>query len=501
MSKKDKSISNAEGKMKFRRRKKKWLKIAIPLVIVLVVLFFARNMANSGNAGMVVYTSKAFTGEISTELRTSGNIKAENSKTFFAPADAKVEGIEVSKGDIVKAGDILLCFDEEAVAYAKRQSELEKAISSADYQSNVQFDNEQRAKLANAEAEITECEAMIDNYEKYIEDLTNGITDVTALRKADLYAKIYSVEKEMNAYELAIQMPTEDTDVEGLMRKKTEKQNELNELNNELNLLSDYKTDYGWEDLLTQAKKDLADYETRLSEAKSDKASAEASIVNGNKLTGFELNKEKTQLTSEDASKKYEAALNGIVAEFNGVVSELDVVEGSPVQEGTKLIVLESFDDVCVEFQASKYDLEVLAIGQKAVVEVSGHTYDGTVSKINHMAEAGSSGTPMVTAEVHINNPDENIFLGIEATLKIQTANEANAIQVPVEAVNIDSEGEFCYFVKNGILTKKYVETGISSELYIQILSGIAEGEDIVTSSFMGMDLTEGMAVTAMPAQ
>ena len=54
-------------------------------------------------------------------------------------------------------------------------------------------------------------------------------------------------------------------------------------------MLSDYKTDYGWEDMLTQAKKDLADYETRLSEAKSDKASAEAAIVDGNKLTGYPI--------------------------------------------------------------------------------------------------------------------------------------------------------------------------------------------------------------------
>ena len=34
----------------------------------------------------------------------------------------------MSLGDIVKAGDVLLCFDEEAVAYAKRQSELEMLL-------------------------------------------------------------------------------------------------------------------------------------------------------------------------------------------------------------------------------------------------------------------------------------------------------------------------------------------------------------------------------------
>ena len=35
--------------------------------------------------------------------------------------------------------------------------------------------------------------------------------------------------------------------------------------------------------------------------------------------------------------KKYDEALNGIVAEFDGVVSSLDVVEGASVQEGAQL--------------------------------------------------------------------------------------------------------------------------------------------------------------------
>lgn len=139
---------------------------------------------------------------------------------LFAPAQAKVEEIEVEKGDIVKAGDVLLCFDKEAVTYARQKTELEQKISSADYSSNVQYNDEQKAKLAEAEAEIAQCEAVIDSYEQYIDDLTNSITDLTALKKSDLYAKIYKVEKEMNTYDLAIQTPNEDTDIEMLMGKK-----------------------------------------------------------------------------------------------------------------------------------------------------------------------------------------------------------------------------------------------------------------------------------------
>lgn len=500
MSKGEKQVQNTAGVKKNKRRRKKRLKIIIPLVLVLVVLFVIKSFSGDGETAIPVYTDKISTGDIDTELSVSGKVLAEESVTFFAPANAKVEGIEVSKGDIVKAGDVLLCFDGEAVDYARKQSELAEKISSADYNSNVQYNNEQKEKLAQAEAEITVCEAEISNYENWIDELTDGVTDITALRKSDLYAKIYSIEKEMNTYDLAMQFPTEDTDMEMLARKKTEKQNELNKLNNELSLLSDYKTDTGWEEMITQAKKDLADYQERLAEAKSDKASAEAALENGSKLTGYALNKTKSELESADAEKKYEAVLNGVVADFNGVISDLNVVEGASVQEGTQLLVLESFDNVCVEFQASRYALETLALGQPAEVTISGKDYKGTVSKINHVAEANSSGTPMVAVRVHIDNPDENIFLGIDAKLKIRTASEKGVLQAPVEAVNVDSQGQFCYVIENGILTKKYVTTGISSEAYIQIKDGLRENQEIVTTSVYGIGLDEGLAVTAVPA-
>ena len=51
------------------------------------------------------------------------------------------------------------------------------------------------------------------------------------------------------------------------------------------------------------------------------------------------------------------------------------------------------------------------------------------------------------------------------------------------------------------MLVKRFIKSGISSETYIQVLEGISEGEEIVTSAYMGMDLEEGMAVTVMPAE
>lgn len=481
-----------------KKRKKKVIKIVAGVLVVVIIAGIFIGSRNQGTTAIPVYTQQAFTGEISSELDTSGTVKAENTITYFAPTGTKIAGVQVQAGDVVKKGDMMVCFDEEALAYAQKQSELEQRISATDYSATVQTNQEQQAKLEQAQSDIASLEIQKENYEKYIDDLTNGITDVTALRKADLYADIYSVEKEINNYDLAMQTPTEDTDMDALLRKKTEKTNELNKLQNELSMLSDYKTSYGWEDLLTQAKKDLADVETKLQEAKADKSSAEASIVNDGKIASSQLTQEKTKLTVQDAQNKYQEALNGIVADYDGVVTDLSATQGATVQEGTQLLVLESYDEICVEFQASKYDLENLAIGQKTVIDISGKAYEGTVTKINKMATPNSSGVPMVAARVHIDNPDSNVYLGIEARLKITTAQRQDALLVPVEAVNIDNDGNFCYIIENGALVKKYITTGISSSDYIEVTDGLSEKEEVVTSAVMDMNLEEGMEVTPM---
>lgn len=489
---------------KERNTKKKIKKGTIVKIVLLVVVVAAGagifiSSKNAANAPTPVYTDVASIDSVTSELNTSGNVITEETKTFFAPANVKIQSVQVEKGDIVKNGDVLVCFDESTVEYARKQSELEKQISNASYNANVNDYRTQKDKLETAENEIARLEVEIDNYEELIKILSNGISDVTVAKKKDLYRKMEEVQKAISNYELAIQTAGPDTNIEELMRKQADKNNELRKLQDQLNLLPDEKTGDDWQGKLEDAKKELSDLQTKLQEAKSDKASAKSAIVNESKLSELQLSQQKSALLSEDAQKKYTDALNGVVASFEGVVTELSAVDGASVTEGTQLLTLQRFDDLSVEFKASKYDLEKLAVGQEAKLEISGHEYGGKVVKINHMAEPNNSGVPMVTVKVHIENPDENIYLGIEAKVKVVTASAENVVTVPVEAVNLDNDGTFCYVVENDTLVKRYVQTGTSSESKMQILDGISEGEEVVTGGLMGVDLCEGMLVSKLP--
>ena len=69
------------------------------------------------------------------------------------------------------------------------------------------------------------------------------------------------------------------------------------------------------------------------------------------------------------------------------------------------------------------------------------------MTRINRIATKNESGTPVVGAQLHIDNPDGNLYLGVEARVSVHLAKAENAVIVPVEAVNTGKEGSFCWVI------------------------------------------------------
>ena len=132
-------------------------------------------------------------------------------------------------------------------------------------------------------------------------------------------------------------------------------------------------------------------------------------------------------------------------------------------------------------------------------IDIAGRKYEGELTKIDGMATNNASGAAVVGAEISITNPDDAIYLGVEAKVELHTASVSQAVVIPLEAVNADKDGDFVYIVENGVVAKKRITTGISSDEYTQITDGISAGDQVITVT--DMDLTEGMAVAAVPQE
>ena len=186
----------------------------------------------------------------------------------------------------------------------------------------------------------------------------------------------------------------------------------------------------------------------------------------------------------------------GLKADFGGIITDVKAVEGSVIEESGELLTIESNEDVCVEISLSKSDLEKVHEGQKAVITVVGREYEGTVTRINRSASKNDKGASVVYGEIHIDNPDENIFLGVDAKIKIQGQVAEDVIAVPLEAVNVGRDGSFVYIVNNGVMETRTVETGIATMDLVEIKSGLNGDEQIVLNNSLGLE--EGAQVTPM---
>jgi len=137
--------------------------------------------------------------------------------------------------------------------------------------------------------------------------------------------------------------------------------------------------------------------------------------------------------------------------------------------------------------------MENVTEGQKAELTINGGTYTGTVTKVNKVAKVSQTGATVVEADIHIDNPDDKIYLGVEANAVINIAEKKDILRIPVECVNYGTDNVFCYVVKDGAVAKKEIETGISSGEFIEVLSGLEEKEQVINN--LGTEYEEGTLV------
>lgn len=471
-------------------KKKKLIKrIAAAAIAALVIGAVAFRSAQSKNVLPQVGAAQVARGDIETTVSTSGVVESEISRVYYAPMAAKVSELNVELGDAVKKGDTLLGYDTEDLEYKQRTDALDAQASENSYQSSIAESNKQESIYKESTEQLANIELMIDQQEAWIKQLQYYVEDERSQRKLELYDERYRLNKRIN--NLSVQSYIEDT--EGVHVSQAQALNELEEINKKLDALEENKelTEIERQIVLEQEK--LADLEVIRDELKSDRKSSENSILDTYKKKELEAVAQKGRITEEQAQAHLEEALEGVKADFNGIITELDVNEGFVTEAGTKLMKLESSDDVRVNISLSKYDLSKVKLGQKAEVSISGQTYEGTVTKINRMAEKNDSGTRLVAAEVHVENPDDNIYLGIEGKVTIMAQRSEDTLLVPISAVNTDQNGDFCYIVKDGIVERRVVTAGLSDENHIEIVDGLEEGDIVLTDSPAG--LAEGMQV------
>ena len=244
---------------------------------------------------------------------------------------------------------------------------------------------------------------------------------------------------------------------------------------------------------LEKAGNTLAELQSRLSSQQAV-AESDPSAVTAEEKEKMEITNNLSELDQMSAQELVEAAKKGITADFNGVITKVSVVEGATTALVTELFTLQNTDKINVNINVSKYDYDKLKEGQSADITLAGKTYEGEVTSISHVATQNEKGASLISADVRIKNPDDDIFLGVDAKVTIHAEEADDVVVLPSEVVNIGKDGSFCYVIENGVITRRDITTGISSDDYVEVTAGIKEGDEVIRD--LG-SLEEGMQAEA----
>lgn len=250
------------------------------------------------------------------------------------------------------------------------------------------------------------------------------------------------------------------------------------------------------ENAIEQATSDLADLQSDLASKKSIAEADSASLTEEEKEK-MRVSNNLTELDAKSAKELVEEGKKGISADFNGVISKSAVQQGAAATQGMELFTLQNTDKVSVDINVSKYDYDKVKEGQNADITIGDRKYTGKVTKISHIATTNEKGSTLISATVSIDKPDKDIFLGVDAKVKIYAEKAEDVVTVPAGVVNIGKDGSFCYVLKDGVITKQDITTGISSEDSVEIIEGIKAGDEVIED--LG-SLEEGMKAEAASA-
>ena len=484
-----------------KAKKKKIIKRSIlGAVAAIIILFIVVNSVAAKNRAAIVYTTEVTRQDIDQVLSTSGTVQTQESKTYFSQVESKIGHIDVALGDNVKKGDVIFTYDETALADEKQLAQLRLQSSEGEYKSAINKNNKYIGELSEANINLGVLKQQIEDSENYvnqlkqkIEEKQNALAYEGTLLQISLMEWGERIEEQQKDYVKSNDKETKAAlDYSEEVYLELQKQIQYNSYEQQHN-----KDIVAWQDEVNKYNEMIADYKAYESEMKAQKSTSESAALDSGSKEQLEANTQINSINAKETLTAIEAVEKGVVAEFDGVITEFSVIEGGTMPIGTQLLTLASTENVKVGISVSKYDLEKIALGQEAEITIAGNTYKGVVEKINGMATTNASGAAVVGADIRIENPDSNIFLGVEAKVAVNTASSKQTLAVPIEVINSDKDGDFVYTVENGILTKKRIAAGVSSESYCEVLEGLNEGDMVVTN--VTVNLEEGMAVTAVP--
>lgn len=254
-----------------------------------------------------------------------------------------------------------------------------------------------------------------------------------------------------------------------------------------------------------EAQRDQAQYKVTNTKLEYERAEKLYNLGAGTKqdLDTAKFNYDTALSTLSEAES--DVAETVITAPMDGVVvGEPKTVGTMAVQGNSNPTVIMRIADTAnkqILAQVDETDIGKVQVGQEATFTVDAYTdrtFTARVTKIsqtdtsntwdtNSSTSSSSSSSSSSSASViyyyvtlDVNDPDDVLKLGMTARVDITTSEKQDALVVPIAALKTNDSGSYVVRVNDDGTTEQVpVKTGIYSSDYVEILSGLTEGDKV----------------------
>ena len=233
-----------------------------------------------------------------------------------------------------------------------------------------------------------------------------------------------------------------------------------------------------------------------------------------------ELEAQIKQTNIELSTAKINLGYTKITAPRDGTVVSVQVEEGQTVnanQTTPTIVNIADLSHVKMKMQIAEGDITKIKVGtpvEYSILSEPTKKFQTTVSSIDpglttlsdgsygssssnkssYSSSSSSSSAVYYYAQSIVDNKDGILRIGMTTQNELLIANVEGAIIVPSIGIKKDENGTFVYVLKDGKPVKTAVKTGIKDNLDTQIISGINEGDEIITSQGSSSEIAKMIA-------
>jgi RND family efflux transporter MFP subunit len=181
----------------------------------------------------------------------------------------------------------------------------------------------------------------------------------------------------------------------------------------------------------------------------------------------------------EETSKKLEAEMKNaeVRSQIDGILTNVQTIDGELVSDGNELFTVSS-RKTYVRGEVNEEDVGEVKPGMKAKVQLYAYRTRTFTGRVTSIQPAADPTTQRYTVVLEMENPPDNMMVGMTGEMNIITGVHENALLVPTRALLVDQ----ALMVNAGIVQRRTVNVGFRTLDFSETLSGLAEGDRVIVS-------------------